>query len=151
VRISYGTECNMTRPQAISAAWGIAREAKAPLGAPPNVQDVIEAFALNYHVGVAVAALLKRGGNCTRAPLVQAMFHVEREQMRLGYRPSPDEAAHNHADAEDKKLRALAKDAFGQCLEQPSRDEGIAMLKMALRGLVVSTFKESRRQLGLDI
>lgn len=151
VRISYGTECNMTRPQAISAAWGIAREAKGPSSQHPHVQDVIEDFDLNYHVGSAVAALLEPHHASAAAPLTKALIHVVREQRLRGIRRSHEDAAHHYADEQDKKLRELAQDAFTQCLEQPDRDEGIAMLKMALRGLVVSTFKESRRQFGLDI
>lgn len=150
VRISYGAQCNMTQAQAISAAGGIAREAKGPFSKHPDVQDVIEDFDLNYHIGVAVAALLERRHETARGQLTEALFHIVREQQRLNLRPSHEEAAHNHADAEDKKLRELAEDAFGQCLEQPSREEGISMLKMVLRGLVVTTFRESRGQLGLD-
>lgn len=150
VRISYGIESNMTRAQAISAAWGIAREAKGPFSKHPDVQDVIEDFDLNYHIGVAVATLLERRHETARGQLTEALFHIVREQQRLNLRPSHEESAHNHADAEDKKLRELAEDAFGQCLEQPSREEGISRLKMVLRGVVVTTFRESRAQLGLD-
>lgn len=149
IRISYGTECNTTRAQAFAAAWGIAKGATAPVTSNPDAQTVVEDFELNYHVGSAVAALLGLVGDSATAPLGQALVHIVREQQCRGLRRTHEEAAHCHADYQEDHLRDLAVDIFKRCLDEP-QSGAVPMLKMVLRGVVVDTFKESRRQLGLD-